>query len=353
MNMTGNPMKYGYSNTRVKAMEAKLLSGESMQTIINAKDVGTILTSLVQTDYNKAMLKFGGVEMKQSLIDFALSQNFAERMTILVKITPKSDHEIVRTMVRRFGLSNVKLALEAKDRGLTYDDISKYVLDYGSYDMHAVKEAFKENSITEMLNRFLKERHSSPIIKAAIAAYAKKKDVFDAIAAIDEAYYKSYSELIAEVSKRSEPAAELLKMEIDAKNIITLIRAKGRRLQFKDISDYIIENGDVSESNLKKSYESASNVEALAQGIKAPGMKEALESYKSSKQLISFEIGLRNAILIKSMKTLRHSVLSFGTIISYIYSKEIEVLTLRILVKSKAYGLSKDEVSRLITWKLN
>ena len=104
----------------------------------------------------------------------------------------------------------------------------------------------------------------------------------------------------------------------------------------------------------KKSYEEgAASVEAFAKEVKAPGMKEALESYKASKQLIAFEIGLRNAILIKSMKTLRHSVLSFGTIISYVYSKEIEVLTLRILVKSKAYGLSKDEVSKLITWKLN
>ena len=60
---------------------------------------------------------------------------------------------------------------------------------------------------------------------------------------------------------------------------------------------------------------------------------------------------MRNGIFDSSIRLLRHAVLSFGTIIAYMYMKEIEVYTLRISINSAHYGLSKEDLSRLMIWK--
>jgi len=68
--------------------------------------------------------------------------------------------------------------------------------------------------------------------------------------------------------------------------------------------------------------------------------------------LLDFEISMRNQIFNASLKLLRLSSLSFGSLVDYVYLKEIEVFTLRALIKSKEYGLTKEEVSRLVVWNL-
>jgi len=60
---------------------------------------------------------------------------------------------------------------------------------------------------------------------------------------------------------------------------------------------------------------------------------------------------MRNQILSKGIRMLSHTLLSFGTILAYAYIKDIEVLTLRIIIKSKQYALPQDEVARMILWK--
>ena len=61
---------------------------------------------------------------------------------------------------------------------------------------------------------------------------------------------------------------------------------------------------------------------------------------------------MRNQIFNTSLKLLRTTVLSFGALVDYIYLKEIEVFTLRALIKSKEYGISKEDLSKLIVWNL-
>ena len=62
-------MKYAYSNGRVKAMEAKLVSRQTMSGIINAKDGSAMLSLLFQTDYKREISDYGGVGIKTEQID--------------------------------------------------------------------------------------------------------------------------------------------------------------------------------------------------------------------------------------------------------------------------------------------
>ncbi len=344
-------MKYAYSNGRVKAMEAKLVSRQTMSGIINAKDGSAMLSLLFQTDYKREISDYGGVGIKTEQIDFALSKNLARDVNKLYAISPKEDRGVIRMIIGKWDLYNIKLALEAKDRGLGYDSIAMYLIDCGRYGTAVVKDVMREGTIELMFSRFMVNSPYRSILSPAHDVYAKGRNMNETIAAIDRGYYGSLARAVRKRDSLSGATAKVMGMEIEMVNALTLIRAKNLGLKFQEIQNDLIWGGRQDRKELQRTYDSAPNVESVIRQIKSFDLRNALEVYRRNGQLLSFEIGMRNGIFDSSMRLLRHAVLSFGAIIAYMYMKEIEVYTLRILINSAYYGLSKEDLSRLMIWK--
>ena len=346
-------MQYGYSSARVKAMEAKLITKRAMQEIINAKDISTIMAMLFQGEYKGEIESFGGLSIKQELIDFALSKNLARNAGKLVEISPTTERKIVRGIVGKWDLYNVKLALEAKERKLPYESIASLVIDYGRYNATALREAMREDSVEGMSAKMMINSPYAGILKDAVEVYKKSKSVAEAIAEIDKSYYRQLGNIILGLRIRHNESALMMKMDIDMRNLLLLIKGKRAGLKFPDISQYIVERGRMSPSELESLYNGAKDVESLVSQVKLYDLKNALDVYKGSKrrQLLVFEIGMKNAIFNESLRMLKHSILSIGAVLAYSYLKEIEIYTLRIVIHSRAYGLSREEMERLLVWK--
>ncbi len=350
---SGAARHYGYSSARVKAMEARLITKKTMQDIVNAKETSNILAILFQGDYKEDIEAFGGLAIKQEMIDFALSKNLAKNSAKLVQISPTTERKIMRGIVGKWELGNIKLGLEAKDRNVDYDHIASLIVDFGRHDANAVKDAMREDTIEGMMNKFMINSPYAKILHGALEAYRKTKNVADAIAEIDKGYYRELGNVILGLRVIHNESAIMLKMDIDMKNLMILVKAKRSNMKFGDISNYIIPGGRMKESELEQLFTSGKDVESMMMQVKTYDLKEAVEMYKSNgrKRLIVFEIGLKNAILNDSMRLLKHSILSFGAILAYSYLKEIEIFTLRILIHSRMYGLSKEETERLLVWR--
>ncbi len=344
---------YGYSSARVKAMESKLVTNKTMQEIMNAKDASTIISILFQGDYKKDFEEFGGLEIKGELIDFALSKNLAKSITKLVQISPTTERKLMRAIAGKWDLYNVKIAIEAKDRKSSYDSIARYIIDYGIYDSAFIKEAMREDTIEGMINKFMINSPYKDVLKEGLESYKKTKSGADAVATIDKYYYKSLGSVIIGLRVIDNSSARIIKMDIDMKNIIYLIKAKRAGIKFADFSDNLIESGNMPISELEQMYNGSKDIESMVMQAKLYDMKSAIDVYKAgkTKQLLVFEIGIRNAIFNNSIKLLNHSILSFGAILAYAYMKEIEIFTLRVLINAKLYGLSKEEAGKLIVWK--
>ncbi len=346
-------MHYGYSSARVKAMESRLITNKTMQEIMNAKDASSILSILFQGDYKKELEEFGGLEIKGELIDFALSKNLAKNVAKLVQISPTTERKLVRAIVGKWDLYNIKIAIEAKDRKSSYDSIARYLIDYGMYDAAFIRDVMREESIEGMFNKFMINSPYRDILKESLESYKKSKNAVDAVAAIDKNYYKALGDVIIGLRVIDNSSARIIKMDIDMKNLLLMIKAKRAGLKFSDIAGNIIGSGNMSASELEQMYNGSKDIESMVLQAKLYDLKSAADIYKSEKikQLLVFEIGLRNSIFNKSAGLLNHSILSFGAILAYAYMKEIEIFTLRVLINGKMYGLSKEETSRLIVWK--
>ncbi len=345
--------RYAYSSARVKAMESKLIGRETMKSIIDAKDAHAIISILVNTDYRKNLEEFGGIDLETGMIDFALSKNLASNVGKLITITPMEEKGLIRTVLGKWDLYNVKLAIDAKSRGLGFSEIEEYIIDYGPYNISSMKEMFREATTEGLISSLSINSPYRQILAEALEFYRKSKNAKETNDLIDRLYYNKLGLSIPIIMNRSHESAYLIKLDIDMRNIIQLIRSKHYGMSFQAISNYLIKNGTISIPDIQSIYESAKDVEEIVKSIKVFDLSKELEDYKKdkAKRLFVFEIGMRNSILAKSMNLLRHAVLSFGTIIAYAYIKEIEVTTLRILLRGKHYGLSQEELSRLIVWR--
>ncbi len=351
--MTGldDAFTYSYSSARVKAMESALIDGATMQHIIDAPDIHSALSFLFQTSYKESLVKYGGMEIKKDLVDFALSRNFAESVNRLVSIAPTTQRKLVRALIGKWDLYNVRLAIEAKEHGKPFESISMYITDNAVYNQAAIREAMREGTVEGVLSRLAINSPYAQILKDASAAYSRSRSVAEAITAIDIGYYDSLSSVMYQLNNAHYQSALIVKMEIDMKNLLTLIRSKRLGLKFQFIERYLISNGTMDKKHLEQLFNSSSSLEEMVQHVTTFPLKDSLEVYRRTRQLLAFEIGMNNYILNQGLKVLKPAILSFGTILAYIYLKELEVYTIRIAINSKVYGLDPEEVSMLIAWR--
>ncbi len=324
-----------------------------MKGIAEAGSVDSMLQILFQTDYNAAIAKFGGLEISTTLLDFAVSDNMASRLNKLAQITPKEDRHIVRGIIARWDLENIKLVLEAVDRKMPYESISRYIIGAGSFSDTVIRDAISSGSVEDAISKLMNgSRAYRKMLAGALRAYGAKGSIFDAIAAIDVAHYAELGEIAESLSRMKDKSALLIAMDIDMRNMLTMIRAKRKRMPFDSIRSNIINGGSMSTSSLSGMYNSSDDMEALSGRQRVFDLRDAVSVYKEKGHMLVFEVAMRNQIFNTSRKLLRSSVLSLGTLVDYVYLKEIEVFTLRALSKAKEYGLTKEEVSGLIVWNL-
>jgi vacuolar-type H+-ATPase subunit C/Vma6 len=244
----------------------------------------------------------------------------------------------------------VKVCLEAKDRRQPYEVIARYIIDYGIYDAQAVKEIMREESVEGMLNKFMLNSPYRAILREALEEYKRTRSSADAIAAVDRLYYKMLGNVIIGLRAVDNSSARIVKMDIDLKNMLLLIKAKRVGAKFSEIANGVIAQGNMPVNELESIYSNSKDIEAMAAQFKQYDLKDALESYRSGKpgKLLSFEISLRNNVFMQSRRMLNHSMLSFGAMLAYAYMKEIEIFTLRIIINSRLYGLGREDTAKLI-----
>lgn len=345
-------MRYAYSNTRVKAMESKLIRNEMFGRMLAAREPESIAAMLLQTDYKSDIEKLGGVKAMSALIDFALSKNLGRETSKLISITPEKQRGIITAIAGVWDIGNIKLAIEAASSGKGFDDISRYIVDSKYVGPEVVKEALGAKSVEGMIEKLMLKTPYSDVLKQALNTYKKSHSSVDANGTLERAYYMQLGSTITQLVKIDKEAAALIRKRIDMKNILTLMEAKRQNSDFSRVSDHILPNGSIPAQKLEKIFKGAKNVESLAESVKLFNLKGAVAEYAASKSkpLLLFEIAMLNEIFADALHGVRHSILSFGVIIAFLYLKEIETFTLRILIKGKSYGLTDQEIRGMISW---
>jgi len=345
----GMDLTYAYANARIKAMSVKLLSQEQLRQLISVRTLNEVIELLEESDYKDsfvdASVKYSGFE----LVLKALNLDFVRTMQKVMKIVPPVARPAMEALLRKWEVQSIQYVLTAKALDEPIADSELIFLD--PHRRRFLEQFVQAKDFSSALHALASTEYGR-IIAAAKPEYERtKKDYRVFLGAFDHYYYKL---LAAELEKQKDfNVRSLLRSEIETHNIMIVLRLKLLPASLKEgqlapadvIDSFLIPGGSYSfVRELARAPDLDTAMKKVADKYK---IGDAVEKAKKLKSLAPVEIALERLFTEKTMLTTRRAVLSFGTVMGFVYLKQREIRSIRALAFATQLGLG-EEVKEIV-----
>jgi V/A-type H+-transporting ATPase subunit C len=350
-------LKYGYSNARVKAMKGLLLRGAFLDELIRVGSIGAMAELLQRTGYKNDLAGASVSYTGSALIETAASRNFSRTVRKLLKITPKSDRKAVEALLIRWDLLNLKTLMHAKRIKKGYDEVRPYLFDVGGLneeDFKRIMKADPGNLMKELRRTDIGQKmlsigtgQLSRQMKDKFTNALRSLDTFLQMETIIDAYiYLFMDQVLSEVGgKDVSDIRQILRREIDAKNIMIIERLKKHKAQKEKIMGSLIRGGTMSDSLVGKLID-AKDLQAVI-SLAKPKF-HGLELRTEQVSLSDLEIAFEKSVAAQKVRAFHRAILSVGVVIGFLLLKEEELNNLRKIAKGKEFNMPEAEVRAML-----
>jgi V/A-type H+-transporting ATPase subunit C len=350
-------LKYGYSNARVKAMKGLLLKQSMLEELIKLGSIEAMIEVLQRTTYRNDLAEAAVYYKGSDIIEMAASLNFARVVRKLLGVAPKDDKPIIEALLVKWDLLNLKTMMHAKMLGRNYDDIKHHLFCVGGLTEEDFKRIMKadEREILRVLRRTklgeqmlsTSTEHFSHAMWETFRKAMRNLDTFTQTETIIDAYsYMLMDKALSESGgKVADYIRDILRREIDSKNVMIVERLKKHSTDKAKIKESLIKGGTLSEHLLDRLIE-AKDVQAVVNVIRYKFRQ--LEITDSDPKLTDLEIALEKSMAAQRLLAFHRATLSVGVIIGFLLLKEEEMSNLRKIAKCKEFRVPEAEVRKML-----
>lgn len=348
-------LKYGYANSRVKAMKGLLIDQSSLDEMIRVKSIEGMIELFQRTSYKGDFLAEAGTTGSET-VEIASARNFSKTVGKIVKFTPKSDCPAVNALLRKWEILNIKTIIHAKEQGMSYREVKPYLFNIGGLSDSDVERLMKAEG-DELFNELKKTELGKEMLSVSTANFSKHmRDTFNnalknmntflqAESIIDAYAYLFMDKGLSQVGgKEIESIRRIMKKEIDAKNILIVERLKKYNFGKDEIKKYLIKGGTLRPSFVDKLID-APDRQLTISLIKSRFRKLEV---KEDPKLVDLEIALEKALAAEKTAIFHRSILSIGVVLGFILLKETEMHNVRKVAKAKEFNIPEQEVRDML-----
>jgi V/A-type H+-transporting ATPase subunit C len=288
---------YAYTNTRIKAMKAKLLKKEDYQKFLKMS-LAEIARYLQETEYNKEItelaVRFSGI----NLIEYASNKNLENTFAKILGFALLQPKEQVRLYLRRYDVANIKTILRGKFSKTSNEKISKEIIASGEFSRAFLENVIKESSNAADAIEHFKETEYYSILKEFSNDLTKLEDE------LDKSYY------ITVLGNAEKELKDYIRMEIAVKNALN--RLRGRKVNIK--------------------------VEIIPREkrINVPYQEDSVEA----------RIFVKKLLIERAIRMVHEVKFNIRPILGYFIAKENEVSNIRVLTRGRHAGLSEELIQK-------
>ncbi|ENN96082.1 V-type ATP synthase subunit C [Methanocaldococcus villosus KIN24-T80] len=222
-------------------------------------------------------------------------------------------------------------------------------------DRNKINEILEAQSFDELIGILEDTDYSEYISKVS------GKDPIFIEKAFDLYLANLYKFLYDIAPNKAKQVLKIFMKKFDIKNIKTLIRAKNINLDAEEISDLLLPFGNIPKEKLRELSE-VKTVEEVIRGLEGTEyfkvLQEALTEYEHTKNIIYLELALDKYYLNSLKRVMMIEGKEEDTFREFI-GRMIDIENLKVILKTKADGLSGEEVVKYLTsgyelaeWKL-
>ena len=339
--MIQRTLTYAYSNARIKVLKSRLVGKALMDEMIAADSVESVIRILNETVYSQEMVELSLQYSGASLVEFATSLHFSRTTKKVLRMSPRDCKDIARVIISKWDVHNIKMILLSKHMGRQPDEARRWLITAGNLTHEEIESILRQPTVQDTVN-FIGTTAYGRAARGLLPDYDRTKDIDPLLAALDLSYLDLLSQA---VKKNNDPKVDLLLMaEIDAKNIMTILRCKkDGSLTDDGIRALTVPAGNLSRQDINAIIQSK-NVEEAVSKVKHYNLASPLEEYLRDGSLSHFERALERHLFDHAVKTFYGSVMSVAVIVGFLYIMEDEIRTIRRIVRAKEFNMPKEEL---------
>lgn len=332
-------MKYGYSNARISGMLGLLLTKNDYAELIRMGNIAGMLEFLQRTSY-KEDLKGLPPDNPES-INIATTRHFSRIVKKVLSFTPNDDLPALHALTKKWAYLNMKIIIDAKKAGLSFSSIRAHLLDLPYLSVFDLEKAYDKDidEIAQLVDK-ISQHNNQNGIGIGIQRQKEERDPYNKLKrTVEMNMYDFIYDPVFESSKELREIKRSLQKEVDARNLILILRLKNRSVGQDKVLDMLYPTGTVSINTLKNyiqlNYSDLVNVLAIKyKGIKvSPDMPVA-----------KIETIVEKYITMERVNLFHASILSVGPIINFLLLKEQEMYNLQKIAKAKTLNIPEEDV---------
>lgn len=341
---------YPYTYVRTVVMRTLLFKREDYHKMLKMGfyEIAKFLQeSHYKNEINALATEYSGAD----LLELALNKNLAESFKKLMRISSYEIGLLVREYAKRKDIDDIKTILRGKFTNADEKIILKSITAAGTLSYDFLASLIKKESIEEILKN--NSIVSFSLLKSGLKEMNEKKSLVSIENIFDKFYYNHLIQFSRILPKEGALFKNFLLKEVEVLNILTLLRLKKAKLNKEAIKNFIILTGNRLIDSKILAVANAEQLEDLPKVFEKTEYKgmiaQGIEEFKKTDSLISLETELYKHLLKRSILFTHQHPLSIDTILGYMFSKDMEVRNLRIIIKGKQLGLREDFIeSQLI-----
>lgn len=341
-------MKYGYSNSRVRAMKGSLLKPAMFEEMVRVGNVEAVAELLQRTGYKADLAALAPVYVGSRLVDAAASRNFARTVRKLINIAPKDDRKAMRALLVRWDLINLKTLLQARKLKKTYDEVRPYLFEVGELTSENFRAILKADD-AGLQKELKKTEFGRKMLGAASEGKkgAAKPSVTEQENALDTQIYVLMDRALREIGAGDVgDVRRIIKKEVDAKNIMIMERLKLQGIERSRIEAALIQGGGLDSATRSRIMD-AKDMATVATLIRRDFQGIELRN-EGKKGLTELEIALERSIAMQKVALFHKAMLSLKVLIGFLLLKEEEMNNLRKIAKGKEFKMSESEIRNML-----
>jgi len=345
----GRRGNYPYACARVRAKKSLLLTKENYPKLL-MMDLNEIGRFLGETQYSVEMTELASRYDGVNLIELGTSRNLARMYNGVLEFTKGELRDMIAGYLERWDVWNIKTVLRGKYYGASVEDIREDLVPAGRLREDDLNALLALESVTEVLENIKLEWVEVP--QEAISALQTTGELSTVEDYLDKAYYKHALESINPSSRPEKILLGYLRKEIDASNLLTILKLKREGLSPDKISPYLIEGGDELTRKEMERLIAIEGFDPLVQELQKysfyEDIKEALEKVSTTNSLNDVTLAIKRLHSRQAERFSHLYPLSVLPIIDYLIRKKIEVDNIRVIARCKESGLDTETIKELL-----
>jgi V/A-type H+/Na+-transporting ATPase subunit C len=350
---------YSSSFGRLQSLSTNFLSKDTIQSLVKSEDVAEMRRMLESTWYGPEIERASSLYSPPELLEVALNRHLVEINKIVLETAPFSGKTAIRSYLLKWDIHNIELILSSKIIGRTITETEPFLVSSrnfpagitgGNISHDEMKIILSQPGIEGVVNYLVKYKYGN-IIMRHFDTIQKTGDLSHLMVDLMAYYYSTLIESLKFFQGDEGVIRDVIRMQIDKKNILSLLKGKNSNLERELVNKHLIEGGHIALSELLEMFGSKNVGEFVNRIEERLIMGDLLETYRKTHSLIDFEIAMDQFISTKYVQRLKNISLSIGYIFHFIIIAEFEWDNIKRIAYGKRYGIPMERIRSMLLFE--